>query len=87
MGQSQGHELPFDIGDKCTCLSGKSIWSVHAGKRKVDLSLNIYSSTVYVILFPQYQLRLLCIQVSGDPVTVFVFDYTDKSADEVSMTD
>ncbi len=25
-------------------------------------------------------------QASGDPVTVFVFDYTDKSPDEVSVS-
>ena len=35
MGQAQGHELPYDVGEKFTCLSSKSIWSVHSGKTKV----------------------------------------------------
>ena len=37
MGQGQGRELPFDVGTKYDCLSGKTIWSVHAGKRKVSI--------------------------------------------------
>ena len=35
MGQTQGHELPYSIDEKHNCLNGKTIWSVHAGKKKV----------------------------------------------------
>lgn len=36
MGQAQGRELPFDIGDRHSCLTGKTIWSAHDGRRKVN---------------------------------------------------
>lgn len=35
MGQTQGRELPYDVGEKFDCLSSKTIWSVHAGKKQV----------------------------------------------------
>ncbi|KAL5463579.1 hypothetical protein EMCRGX_G032488 [Ephydatia muelleri] len=57
MGQQQGRELPFDVGEQFTCLAGKTIWSVHRGRRKVD----------------------------GEPVTVFVFDLTGKSEEEIKL--
>lgn len=57
MGQQQGRELPFDVGEQFSCIAGKTIWSVHRGRRKVD----------------------------GEPVTVFVFDLTGKSEDEIKL--
>lgn len=36
MGQTQGHELPFTVEGKFAGLSGKSVWSVHSGTRKVS---------------------------------------------------
>ena len=36
MGQAQGRELPFDIGEKHSCLVGKTVWSAHDGRRKVN---------------------------------------------------
>ena len=43
MGQTQGqefpydgHKLPYDVGETFTCLSSKTIWSVHAGKKKAS---------------------------------------------------
>ena len=38
MGQTQGHELPYSIDERHNCLTGKTIWSVHAGKKKVNYS-------------------------------------------------
>lgn len=35
MGQAQGSELPYDVGERYTSLASKTIWSVHAGKKKV----------------------------------------------------
>ena len=44
MGQGQGRELPFDVGTRHDCLSGKTIWSVHAGRRKVSIKTWICSA-------------------------------------------
>ena len=40
MGQTQGRELPYDIGERFTSLTSKTIWSVHAGKKKVRMDLH-----------------------------------------------
>ncbi|XP_065831722.1 N-terminal kinase-like protein isoform X1 [Oscarella lobularis] len=36
MGQGQGKDLSYEIEDKYECLIGKTVWSVHKGKRKSD---------------------------------------------------
>ena len=79
MGQGQGRELPFDVGIKYDCLSGKTIWSVHAGRRKVR-SYNYTSwRSHHSLTFSHLP------QSTGETVTVFMFDFTDRSEDEVSQ--
>lgn len=46
MGQAQGSELPYDIGDKFSCLSSKTIWSVHAGKKQVSVEFRASVATL-----------------------------------------
>lgn len=48
MGQAQGRELPFDIGDRHSCLTGKTIWSAHDGKRKVNDGSSLFECAVMV---------------------------------------
>lgn len=41
MGQAQGKDqLPVEVGEVYTCMIGKTIWSVHNGKRKVSMEKN-----------------------------------------------
>ena len=77
MGQGQGRELPFDVGVKYGCLLGKTIWSVHSGRRKVR-SYKLEIPSQFDTFFPLPQ-------STGEAVTVFMFDFTDRSEDEVSQ--
>lgn len=58
MGQQQARDqLPVDVGEIHSCTIGRTIWSVHSGKRKD----------------------------SGNSVTVFVFNFENKSDDEIRL--
>ena len=37
MGQGLASNLPYEVGEKFDCLEGKTVWSVHKGKKKVSL--------------------------------------------------
>lgn len=50
MGQTQGRELPYDVGEQFTCLTSKTIWSVHTGKKQVSASLGL-PLDVYMVYF------------------------------------
>ena len=60
MGQTQGHELPYDVGEKYSCLTSKSIWSVHSGKKKVCVVILLHRvliSPVIVATFCRVAVR------------------------------
>ena len=72
MGQQQGKDqLPVDVRQEVTSLSNnKTIWTVHYGTRRVrETNYQSYSS--------------LCLQPANDPVLVFIFNFANKSDDEV----
>ena len=82
MGQAQGRDLPFDIGDSHSCLSGKTIWIAHDGRRKVDEYARILSY-VCGTLTDHVSVVHNVVQSDGEPVTVFVYNFTGKTEEEV----
>jgi SCY1-like protein 1 len=36
MGQGLASNLPYEVGENFSCLKGKTVWSVHKGKKKAD---------------------------------------------------
>lgn len=62
-------DFPFDVTDTVQGLSeGKSIWTLHRGKRRV---INVVSSCVTLI---HLSLWRAFNQTNGEPVSVFRFD-------------
>ena len=42
VGQGSTQAFPYEIGEKFPTLDGKSIWTLHKGKKKVMAIINIY---------------------------------------------
>ena len=82
MGQAQGRELPFDIGDTHSCLTGKTVWTAHDGKRKVDHSVQFLEGSKHRAIVLAH---CSSPQSDGEPVTVFLYDFTRKTEEEVRM--
>lgn len=89
MGQGQGRELPFDIGESHSCLAGKTVWTAHDGKRKVDQLTSPAPSSLEcsdgwgggaIVLA-----HCSSSQSDGEPVTVFVYDFNGKTEEEVRV--
>ena len=67
VGQGSTQAFPYEIGDKISGLDGKSIWSLHKGKKKV---WNIEISVVNMILIV---LRKFCTEIKVVLIGLYLY--------------